>query len=233
MEYHYAPPPVPTLARWARLYRKHPGHSVIRVLEYENLETQPLAGRVLDIGGGRNARYTSLLPNGLQIESVNIDPSIAPTHLIEPGAPFPVANDSFDHAICLNTLEHIYDSAPILAEIHRALKPGGSAIITVPWMFRIHGHPDDFLRATPSWWRETIERAGFSRLELRPLVWGRKTTAGSISGHGGLMRRTRFHLAHLMDWLYAALVIRGTTYDGRRGERICGVSVGWYMVATK
>ncbi len=233
MEYQYSPPPVPTLARWLRLYRTHPGHSIIRVLEYENLAREPLAGRVLDVGGGRNARYVEILPEGLQLESVNIDPKIAPTHLIEPGAPFPVPSDSFDHAICLNTLEHIYDAAPVLDEAYRALKPGGTMIITVPWIFRIHGHPDDYLRATPSWWRETIERAGFARLELRPLVWGRKTSAGSISGYGGLLRRTRFHLAHLLDWLYARAVIRSGTYTGRRGERICGVSVGWYMVATK
>lgn len=233
MDYRYCEPPVPTLARWRKLYSDHRGASVVRALEYERLAQETLTGRVLDVGGGKKAKYVRQLPSDLEIESVNIDPDIGPTHLIEPGAPFPVPDASFDHVICLNTLEHIYDPLPVMAEMHRVLKPGGRAIITVPWIFRIHGHPDDFLRATPSWWRASAERAGFGRLQLTPLVWGRSTSAGSISGHGAMGRRLRFHLSHLMDWLYASIAFRGPTMSGSRAERICAVSVGWYIVATR
>jgi len=54
------------------------------------------------LGGGRKARYLKHLPEDLQVESVNIDPVIEPTWLIEPGATFPVADGSFDNVICLN-----------------------------------------------------------------------------------------------------------------------------------
>ncbi|SPH24769.1 Ubiquinone biosynthesis O-methyltransferase [Defluviimonas aquaemixtae] len=230
MDYHYTPPPVPTLARWRRLYRSHPGLSVLRVLEYEALAAQPLAGRVLDVGGGAKSPYVSHMSQGIEVESVNIDPKIEPTYLIEPGERFPVPEARYDHVICLNTLEHIYDAASVLKDIRRVLKPGGTAIVTVPWIFRIHAHPDDYFRATPSWWRESFERAGFSQLELQPLVWGRYTSASAISGHRGPFPRLMFHGAHLRDWLYALLTVRGGTYSGKRGERICAVSSGWMMI---
>ncbi|MFN0113865.1 MAG: class I SAM-dependent methyltransferase [Paracoccaceae bacterium] len=233
MDYTYIDPPTPTLARWRRLYAAHPGLSILRVLEYETLSQAALSGRVLDVGGGEAASYRMDLPAGLTIESVNIDPKIRPTHLIGPGQPFPVPNDSFDHAICLNTLEHVYDALPVLTEIRRALKPGGTLHVTVPWVFRIHAHPDDYFRATPSWWRETFARAGFSRLELKPLVWGRYTTAAMITGQRGPFPRLSYQWAHLKDWLYARLSGCGSTYSGRKGERICAVSPGWYMTGTK
>ncbi|MDT8856002.1 class I SAM-dependent methyltransferase [Paracoccaceae bacterium Fryx2] len=233
MDYRYVDPPTPGWARWRSLYRHHAGLSVLRVLEYEKLAQQPLAGRVLDVGGGRNARYLSQLPADITLESVNIDPKIDPTHLITPGAPFPMADDSYDMSICLNTLEHVYDGAAVLAEIFRVLKPGGTVYVTVPFIFRIHAHPDDYFRATPSWWRETFRRAGFSGLTLQPLVWGRQTTAGMITGYRGPFPRGQFHLAHLRDLAYARLTRCGATYSGRRGERICAVAPGWFLTGVK
>lgn len=233
MDYTLVPTPAPTLARWRSLYRKFPGQSVLRALEYEAIEAMTIDGDVLDYGGGQNARYLDLLPDAASIRSVNIDPEIAPTHVVEPGQPLPFAEGTFDHVICFNTLEHIYDSYASCEEIFRVLKPGGKAIITVPFIFRIHGHPDDFTRATPSWWQETCRRIGFTRLDLQPLTWGRYTTARTVLGARGLFPRLWFHREHFRDWLYAKLAVRNDTYGGKRGRRICDVAPGWLLIVTK
>jgi SAM-dependent methyltransferase len=233
MDFIYTPPPLPTIARWRDNRRKFPGTSVLRALEYEKLLQTSIQGKVLDIGGGENAPYKKYLSEASVVHSVNIDPKIEPTHLLKPGEAFPFADQSYDNAVCFNTLEHVYDAKFVIDEILRVLKPGGTLHITVPFMFRIHGHPDDFFRATPSWWRETLHRAGFSRTELQPLVWGRYTTGGMITGYRGLFPRMQFHIAHLKDWLYAKAVFRGNSYDGRRGERICAISAGWFISGTR
>jgi SAM-dependent methyltransferase len=44
--------------------------------------------------------------------------------------PFP--NNEFDTIICIHVLEHVDDDLPAIDEIHRILKPGGTAIIGVP-----------------------------------------------------------------------------------------------------
>ena len=67
-------------------------------------------------------------------------------------------------------------------------------------MFRIHGHPDDYFRATPSWWRETFDRTGFARLDLMPLVWGRGATRAVVTvedhvAEGGIGDAVRSALA--------------------------------------
>jgi len=235
MNYKYTPPALPSFARWRDLYKRFPNTSVLRALEYETLAKVPLSGDVLDVGGGENALYSKHLPSDIALHSINIDPKIAPTHLLEPDQPFPIKDNTYGTAICLNTLEHVYDAKFMIDEIHRTLKPGGTVHITVPFIFRIHGHPDDYSRHTPSWWRETMMRAGFEHTELKPLVWGRSTTAGMISGYRGLLpKRMLVGWAHIKDILYGALMFRKqSTYVGKRGERICGVSAGWFISATK
>lgn len=235
MKYSYIQPPLPSLARWRKIYSGKKQLSCLRALEYEKLATLPLSGLVLDVGGGRNSLYRDLLPADISYESVNIDPDIEPTHLLRPGEPFPIADNRYPTCLCLNTLEHIYDAKFVVDEIFRILAPGGVVHITVPFVFRIHGHPDDYFRGTPSWWRETLSRAGFSEAKIQPLIWGRYTSGASISGYHGILRRARFHLSHLADLLYAKLAFAGNGghYSGRRGERICNTAPGWFISATK
>lgn len=235
MHYTYVPPPLPSLARWRHLYTWKKGISCLRAMEYEKLGQVPLAAPLLDVGGGRNSLYRDLLPGHIGYESVNIDPAIEPTHLVQPDGRFPVPDDRYATCLCLNTLEHIYDAKFVIDEIHRVLAPGGVVYITVPFIFRIHGHPDDFFRATPSWWRETLKRAGFAQASLQPLVWGRYTSGASIRGYRGLFKRTQFHLSHLADLIYARIAFSRNEglYSGKRGERICGVALGYFITATK
>jgi len=44
----------------------------------------------------------------------------------------PFAESKFDLVVCLDVLEHIYEDNQVLAEIHRVLKPGGKALLSVP-----------------------------------------------------------------------------------------------------
>ena len=235
MEYRQIDPDMPSIGRWISLNRKHPRHSTLRMLEYEALEKMELKGTLLDVGGGENSRYRKNLPSEIEYSSVNIDPDINPTWLVEPGKKLPIKSNTFDMCMSMNTLEHVYDPKFLVGEIFRILKPGGKVIITVPWIFCIHGHPDDYTRATPSWWRTTLEDTGFSSGEVQPLVWGRYSTAASISGYRMGLFGLRRHFTHFKDFVYAAITIHNTNgkYSGKRGQRICNVAPGHFIVAVK
>lgn len=229
-------PRVPTIRRWRNLNRRFCGNSTLRMLEYEKLSELELTGVVLDLGGGDNARYKVYLPDTIEkYVSVNIDPDIAPTHLIEPGEKLPIDDNSIDNCISLNTLEHVYDAKFLIAEIHRVLKPGGKFFITVPWIFTVHGHPDDYSRHTPSWWNQTLKDTGYASANIMPLIWGRQSTAVSITGFRGIFVGLRKHIAHLKDIIYAKLMFSktGGVYSGKRGQRICNVAPGHFITAVK
>jgi len=235
MQYTLKEPDLPSVARWISLSKRFPRQSTLRMLEYEALEKVQLKGTVLDIGGGDKSKYRQSLGNEIEYSSVNIDPSINPTWLTKPGEKLPIENNMFDTCISLNTLEHVYDPKFLIGEILRVLKPGGCAYITVPWIFRIHAHPDDYGRYTPSWWRQTCENAGFSEMEILPLIWGRYSTGASITGIRGLSKLLSNTIVHVKDVMYANLTIRGTNgkYSGSRAERICAVAPGYFIKVVK
>ena len=47
---------------------------------------------------------------------------------------------------CVSVIEHTRDPAKLIDEIHRALRPGGIAFISSPWLFESHMEPQDYLR---------------------------------------------------------------------------------------
>jgi SAM-dependent methyltransferase len=51
--------------------------------------------------------------------------------------------------LCLDTLEHVADPLTAMREVHRVLKPGGTAVISSHMFMPIHAHPWDYWRFTP------------------------------------------------------------------------------------
>lgn len=52
----------------------------------------------------------------------------------------PFDNDRFDVAFCNHVMEHVDDDIKAMQEIHRVLKPGGFAIIQIPFFHPIPDH---------------------------------------------------------------------------------------------
>lgn len=233
MDFQTIDPPMPSLSRYRALTRRTPGASILRAMEYEALETLDLQGNILDYGGGQTATYVPHLPGGLSISSINIDEQYKPTHLVEVGEALPFDDSTFDGAICLNVLEHIYDTRFALSEMLRTLKPGATLHIAVPWMFRVHGHPDDYSRHTSSWWRETMRRTGFSAMTIQPLVWGKATSGQMIRGNGVFKGLNTWRNV-LTDIAVAKVSSKSRTHiTGKYADRAAAVTPGWLIAATK
>lgn len=54
----------------------------------------------------------------------------------------------FNSVVAVEVFEHLKDPAKAASEIYRVLKCNGTAIVSVPFMFRIHGDPYDYHRFT-------------------------------------------------------------------------------------
>jgi len=108
-------------------------------------------GNVLDIGAGQSP-YKHLL-NAQQTKYYGIDivdaekfdynnSDITPFN----GEDVPFENEMFDGVICTEVLEHVQNYQKLINEMHRVMKKGATAIITIPWSARYHYIPYDFFR---------------------------------------------------------------------------------------
>jgi SAM-dependent methyltransferase len=231
-------PLLPNWHRFRSLFGGSTDLSVLRALEYEILGQTQLSGRILDFGGGSNSNYRDLMQEwtaGCVYETANIDRAIGPTYLIAPGQPLPIENNSFDTVVTLNTLEHIFEVEKALRELLRVLKPDGKLVATVPFLFRIHGHPDDFLRGTPSWWGRTLGHIGFTEIVMTPLLWGPMSTGLSVAGILGPFKKLRMRAALLLDMLYARQSHSDGQqyYSGAVGQALCNAPLGFLITARK
>ena len=198
---------LPSLKRLSWVWGRGRWESLLRSLEYERLAQLNLHGLVLDFGGGSRTNYTDRVASwgsSFRYESVNIDPVTGPTYLIQPDASLPITSGRYDAVLALNTLEHVYALNPAIREMTRVLKPGGRLVLIVPFIFRVHGHPNDYHRGTPSFWNNVLTSHNLTDIQCEALFWGPFSTSQAVSGTPGPFKRIRRASSLLLDTLYAA-----------------------------
>lgn len=133
-----------------------------------------LEGMILDLGGERIHKrgQFDIEAGGLRVVYANYSTEKMP-HVQADAARVPFRDQSFEGVICSEVLEHLPDPRPALCEMFRVLKPGGQALICVPFLFRIHGNPCDYGRYTDHFWRENLAATGFAEIEIETqgLFW--------------------------------------------------------------
>lgn len=123
-------------------------------------------GTVLDVGGGRR-RGLFRPPAGAVWIEADLDPAKRPRVVADVQA-LPFRERVFDAVKATEILEHVADVARALAECRRVLRPGGSLVITAPFLERLHGDPHDYARYTQRMWERLCGEAGLSVVAVAP-----------------------------------------------------------------
>lgn len=147
-------------------------YSIIRGEEYRRLAMVTLTGKVLDVGGSKRSGYHELIKGENSFTVINIDKDCEPDFFVDVEKEFPFENDSFDGAVCLNVLEHVFEFENVVSETVRCLKRDALYVIAVPMLHHIHGSPDDYLRYTESALRRVLTKYGCDVQEVHALGSG-------------------------------------------------------------
>ena len=131
----------------------------------------PAGARVLDAGAGecRHARhFVHARYCGVDLAVGDPAWNYRKLDCVCDLAALPVREASF--AACLNivTLEHVPEPARVLAEIHRALIPGGRLLLIAPQDWEVHQAPHDYYRYTRHGLHYLLTRAGFTGIAIQP-----------------------------------------------------------------
>lgn len=104
---------------------------------------EQISGNVLVLGAGYEP-YRQLLKASESICLTDISDENAKIDVVADAHDIPFANETFDAVIALELFEHLQHPAAVSSETLRVLRPGGQALMSIPFMFRIHGDPFDF-----------------------------------------------------------------------------------------
>jgi SAM-dependent methyltransferase len=156
--------------------------------------------RVLDLGSGAG-RFVAALreagaePVGVEIAAAALERAarVAPgadLRLLEADGSIPLEHASVDVVWCSEVLEHVADTAHLLLEVRRVLRPGGRLLVTVPFHGRVKGalialtrfdaHFDPLGQHLRFYTRRslaaTLEHAGFEDVRVRTgfTAWARR-----------------------------------------------------------
>jgi SAM-dependent methyltransferase len=169
-----------------------------RAILSRELRRLPAPGRALDIGAAAGGNTRVLRAHGWQALAADYSEAavrIARSRQVDvmraDARELPVASNAFDLITAFDVLEHIDEDYLVTAEIARALKPGGTALIAVPCdmaLWSAHdeacGHVRRYTRATltdvVAKADLTIDRLWSWNVLLRPVVaWRRRSLTGS------------------------------------------------------
>ncbi|OGC88924.1 hypothetical protein A2419_01005 [Candidatus Adlerbacteria bacterium RIFOXYC1_FULL_48_26] len=146
--------------------------SLLRLEEHRAMSNIELSGSVLDLGGDKRSNYKDFFKGEFSVTTLNLDEKTHPdiTHDLE--FPLPVENASFDGVLLINVLEHVFEYRQLIEGAAGAMRPGGTMVIVVPFLFPVHPSPRDFHRFTSDALTQELERVGLKVLSIEALGGG-------------------------------------------------------------
>jgi SAM-dependent methyltransferase len=144
---------------------------------YRDLLVSTPHARLLDLGAGR-AQFHDLFTGAQTFVAADFFPYPDVNLICDLTQRLPLASDVFDVIVASNVFEHLPNTADVLRECHRVLRPGATLLATIPFLVSVHQAPYDFHRYTPFMLKRLLEDAGFGDIEIKPLA-----TPGDLYTH--------------------------------------------------
>ncbi len=136
------------LIKWSK---KHSRKNLYEFLESELLSLKSGIS-ILNVGsGGEIANKISevLMQNNISVKTISLDVSEDRNpDIVGDVCDMPFPDNNFDSVFLMEVLEHVHDPHKAISEIYRVLKPGGTLVFSVPFIFPLHDRPHDYFRYT-------------------------------------------------------------------------------------
>ena len=207
------------IRHWANHIRHLPIHPQwLLPLRRPSEVTGRLNGNVLDVGCA-DRWIERHCESGANYIGLDFPPTATQLYATVPdvfanAASLPFIDGSIDVLVCLEVLEHIRDHRAALREFARILKPDGTLILSMPFLYPIHDAPHDYQRLTKFGLQRDLSSAGFETVYVRR-VGNAIRAAGllfCLALVGGLHQKRRwFDYARLPFAALGVLVVNLTT----------------------
>ena len=143
----------------------------LRLLEQAQAEIAEGA-LVLDAGSGEG-RYKEMLAHtryvGLDLAVGDAAWDYSGLDTMGDLRKLPFGDETFDAAVCVQTMEHVNQPFEVTREIGRVLKSGGRYYLSAPMMWYQHQKPHDYYRYTSFGLEYLLKEYNMRIVEIRPM----------------------------------------------------------------
>jgi SAM-dependent methyltransferase len=153
-------------------------------------------GTLLDLGCGQvpfYGLYRDRVTESLCIDWPNSHHPVS--HIdqaMDLNEPLALPSESIDTILLTEVLEHIARPEVLWGEMARVLRPGGTLILTVPFLYWVHEDPYDYFRYTEYRLRLFCQDHGFTVVELEPTGGAPEVLLDILAKHCGVSRVLSF-----------------------------------------
>lgn len=203
----------------------------------QSLASTVFAGNVLDIGGKKKNKRGQFEPpehHAISWKYLNIDPSTHPDFCCS-AENIPASEEMFDIVLMTEVLEHLKHPHKVLEECHRVLVKGGKIIISIPFLYGIHGDPDDYQRWTSAGIQRELEKAGFIILEIHAMGSLFGVLYDLIRNSFGLASKNKSNIINRIIYSYCLPVLSTLflSLDQKYEYKSKWITTGYYVVGRK
>jgi SAM-dependent methyltransferase len=206
--------------------------SILREEEYRQLSLFRFSGTILDLGGCKKEGYHRIISSSEKnISTANMAGAGACDFTVDLEKPFSISSSSYENIICLNVLEHIFNFLNVVDESYRVLKPGGFYVLSVPFLFNIHGSPNDYFRYTKSSMEKMLSGAGFVEIEIKEIGRGFFSLVFQIIDGPGFVKAV--WLRSFLKKLFVGMDILLSTLSHNYARLSLRIPLGYFIIAKK
>lgn len=192
-----------------------------------------LRGHVLDIGCA-DRWIESYCPDHIQYIGLDYPATGTALYSARPdvfadATRLPFSDASIDTVLCFEVLEHVRDHQAALEQFARVLKPAGTLLLSMPFMYPVHDAPHDYQRLTQFGLERDLTHAGFQIVQL--VKTGHAVRAAglltSLALVGGLQARSRW-----FDFVRMPFVALGVLVVNLASAGLAAVLPDWDAIGT-
>ena len=150
------------------------GHSLLRAYQINECKNIKLKGSSIEFGAYKNKKknFNNFFKGSSYCKLSNIYNHNHPNYIkLDLTEKFRIKKNTFNNVIIFNVLEHLPDTKNVFKEIKNILKKDGLLIGSTPFIYQIHGAPNDYFRFTKDFFYAHLNKK-FKKIYIKQLGHG-------------------------------------------------------------
>ncbi len=156
------------------IYLNFKGYSLLRALQIIECKNISLKGKSLEFGAYRNHKknFSNFFKGKSSFTYSNIYNDSKDNYIkLDLTKKLRLKSNKFHNVIIFNVLEHVHKTNIPFNEIQRILKNKGLLIGSTPFLYQVHGAPNDYFRFTKDFFHKKLSKK-FKNIKVVPLGYG-------------------------------------------------------------